>query len=534
MSQVNLFKIHEGREDDFLSFLGTRYQTVASSNEQGFHFALFYQQPEGSQAVNWGWVFSLFQCPIAQMSVMPKGVLLLNRVGQARVYAASFGGAHFNVDQYSDRDFAFDFACRVSVKKTRLTATVNTNSKRSKTISSFRELDKLEVNSGESYTKLKISIDQGSVGDVVDERIEVGSSLKLNLKEVSFENLSKLVDYIESVLRRPKQNHIPFYRVVTKTEEIEELDSKLKEDFLKENSTITVSEFDVVGTDEVFNRADSYTLLCGGKDENVPVLDWTALQKFFKGKQIESVDDMFSTRVRFLINGNSNVTKPIRGLIDYLNEEKRALLVAGRWYQFNDDYLECLHRSLAELPVVYDAKYDLTEAQYLAFIGEKYQEHKSDAEYLQLSESEVKPRLMKKYYREYAFNLMREREGFTLGDRNLVTLSSGEKIEVCDLRKDDAIFSIKRGRGSAELSYLVTQSETAIDLYANRGLPQESKPQKVVLWMILERKDHLPITGTTLDWSKLGMLLYKMKVDSWMKKVRERGMRPEVWLNYEV
>lgn len=128
---------------------------------------------------------------------------------------------------------------------------------------------------------------------------------------------------------------------------------------------------------------------------------------------------------------------------------------------------------------------------------------------------------------------MRKREGFELLDRESVVLKSGEKIEICDLRKGDVIYSVKRGKGSAELSYLVTQSEGSIELYSNREL-RGAKPQKVVLWMILDRKDRLPIANTVLDWSKLGMLLFKMKVDTWKKKVREVGMIPEIWLNYEV
>ncbi len=535
MSQVNLFRTLEGREKDFSSFLDARYKTIASSTVQGFNFRLLYRHPDGCQDVNWGWVFSLFDCAVEKMSVMPKGVLLLRRnVDDSPLYAVSFGGAHFHVDQFADRTFGFDFVCRVAVTQTRLTATVNTNSKRNKTISSFKELDKLEINSGESYTKLKISIDQGTVGDILDERIEVGTSLKMNLKEVSFENFAKLIDYVENVLKRKKQTLIPFYRVVTKADEIEKLDSKLREDFEKEDSTITVSEFDVVGTDEVFNRADSYELLCGNKRDEVSTLDWTALRCFFEKKKIDRAEDKFSSKVRFLINGSSSVTKPIRGLIDYLNEDERALLVAGKWYKFNDDYVECLHRSLSELPVVYDAKYDLTSEQYQTFIDEMYQEHKSEEEYLHLSEFDCKKKLGNKYYKEYAFNLMRKREGFELLDREPVVLKSGEKIEICDLRKDKAIYSVKRGKGSAELSYLVTQSEGVIDLYSSRELPRGSKPQKVVLWMILDRKDRLPITDTVLDWSKLGMLLFKMKVDAWKKKVREVGMIPEVWLNYEV
>jgi len=53
MSQVDLFRIQEGREEPFLSLLAAKYQTVASSSAHGFDFKLVYQSPEGTQEVNW-------------------------------------------------------------------------------------------------------------------------------------------------------------------------------------------------------------------------------------------------------------------------------------------------------------------------------------------------------------------------------------------------------------------------------------------------------------------------------------------------
>ena len=89
---------------------------------------------------------------------MPKGIILVQRSDKTgQTYAISFGGAHFNVDSYCDREFGFDFACRVKIKHTKLTSTINSNSKRNKTISSYKDFDHLEINSGESYTGTSVN-----------------------------------------------------------------------------------------------------------------------------------------------------------------------------------------------------------------------------------------------------------------------------------------------------------------------------------------------------------------------------------------
>ena len=534
MSQINLFRIQDGREKSLRELLNSKYKNISSTVQNGFDFELLLQNSEDKQDVNWAWVFALFGKSVAKMCMMPKGILLLQKQSEnSRLYAISFGGAHFHLDQFAERDFGLDFACRVHVKKTRLTASVNTNAKKNKTISSFKELDHIEINSGESYTKLKVSVDHGAMGGIIDEGIESGTSLKVRMNEDSFENVVKLIDYVEEVLKRRRMTKIPYFRLVKKQEDIDHLESKLKMDFTKEESTIALSEFDVIGVDEVFNRADSYTVLCGKASKNVTDLTWNKLKQFYAENGIDSTDVMFSTKIRFLVNGNCNVTKSLSSLIDYLNEDERALLVCGKWYRFNDDFMECLHNSLSELPVMYDSKYDLSAQVLEGFWKRMCEKHKADDQYAKMQEKDYVQAIKRRYYHEYAFNTMREEEGYELCDRKLATLKSGEKIEICDLRYADAIFSVKRGSGSAELSYLVTQSEAAIDLFENGSLPRDQRPARVVLWMILSRTEHIPLDRNVLEWDKLGMLLLKIRIDSWMKKARLAGMTPEIRINYE-
>ena len=159
MSQVNLFKIQEDEVDTFKKSIESKYEFIKESAKDNFYFKLFWQESKGKANVNWGWAFSIFDEQIKQTQKAPKGIIIIqNTDTEGSVYAISFGGAHFHIDPYCDRDFGFNFASRVKVQQTRLTSTVDTYSKQNKSIHSFRNYDQLEINSGESYTKLKLDI----------------------------------------------------------------------------------------------------------------------------------------------------------------------------------------------------------------------------------------------------------------------------------------------------------------------------------------------------------------------------------------
>ena len=180
MSQVNLFKIQEDEVDTFKNSIESKYELICDSTVGNFHFKLFWQESQGKTNVNWGWAFSIFDEQIKQTQKAPKGIIIIqNTDTEGSVYAISFGGAHFHIDPYCDRDFGFNFASRVKVQQTKLTSTVNTYSKQNKSIHSFRNYEQLEINSGESYTKLKLDIDLTGETIFANNVIEVGSSLKM-------------------------------------------------------------------------------------------------------------------------------------------------------------------------------------------------------------------------------------------------------------------------------------------------------------------------------------------------------------------
>ena len=116
-------------------------------------------------------------------------------------------------------------------------------------------------------------------------------------------------------------------------------------------------------------------------------------------------------------------------------------------------------------------------------------------------------------------------------DKKLVPIGESE-IEICDLKKGDVIYSVKRGKSSSDLCYVVTQSEMAIDAFKHR-FARMPRPKKVVLWLIFQHVNHYPLRDGRFDWDAVGMLLLKTRIDSWKKKARQENMVPEIWINYQ-
>lgn len=62
----------------------------------------------------------------------------------------------------------------------------------------------------------------------------------------------------------------------------------------------------------------------------------------------------------------------------------------GEWYSFNDDYVQYLQDSIAELEVIYDPKYDFSNKKLSDYVNRKYREEKDGVEYEGLTTEEIK------------------------------------------------------------------------------------------------------------------------------------------------
>ena len=536
MGQINIYRIESGKRNSFLEkikeYFGDPVVKDIEENSTTYNLAFYYKADIDENELSWNWVFSTYQIPAPKTKPSPRGIVVITSENNTITYAVTFGMSFFIVDKFCDRDFGFDYACRVPYSNIKLTALTNPVSVRNKTINSYMNYDKLEFDSGESFAKIKGKFISPDDDDFLKNNIEVGTAIKFQLKTDSLKNIIKLVIHIETILASEKKIDIPRFSLVRDKNRIEHLQNNLIAAIENRLPQVIISEFGIIGSHEVFNRCDAYKLIYEQNEKEFSELTIQNITSFCEEFNITASAKRLSIKVCFIVDGQQRNCTDLLSILDFMDESERCLLVQGVWYEFNDDYLNYLKKSLSEIPVLYKPEFDLAQSKINAFCESKAQEEQYYAEYHGMSIEAVILKMKSKYYPERAFNEMRRLEGFVLGDRK--TLKFGKNaIEVADLYKDDTVFSVKRGNASGDFAYVTDQSSMTVNAYKNHMLPNDFQIKKVVIWLIFERVTHFSLDNGTLRWDELNMLVLKNRLDQWKKEVRLAGLQPEIWINYQ-
>ena len=314
---------------------------------------------------------------------------------------------------------------------------------------------------------------------------------------------------------------------------INELDERLIEKIEENIECINISELDIIGATEIFNSNDaSFTLKHERKRKNIQELTKENILQFMDENNLDIRNNFLNIKVVSNKNGEPVCTDIMKRLIDFTDDEKRCLLLKGEWYSFNDDYVQYLQDSIAELDVVYDSRFDFSNTKLSEYVERKYQEEKDCIEYSGLTIQEIKKKNKDKYYAERVFNnVLSEQFGFENHDRDSDETGAG-KIELMDLYKNGTMYAVKIGNSSAKLSYVVEQSISSTRMYKHHLLPDMPRVDKVAVWIVLKRRTHLPEVNGKPDISSLKMMMLKNRLDVWKKEVRILGYTPVVYLNY--
>lgn len=533
MSNINIYKIDNERQNSFLKFLQERMEKVnenpVSVCRQGQNFeADFYLLKSTKTSLSWEWILEIFKVPSIETFSMPRAVLVLS--SKNNIYAITFGLAFFCVDKYCDNNFGFNFARKVEFEKIKTTTLIIPNSKRNKTVNTYIDFSELICESGTSYAKIKANVVQENKKDALfNPSLEVGNSIRLTTAEKSLERIVDIILSIEDTIKNKEDKYkIPlFYKIKDETK-INTLDQKLN-DKINQDMELQISELDIIGASEIFNNNDNqYTLKYKKNCRKVTDLDNETIYEFFHQCKTKGIKNILDIEVQFYRAEETVVTKSLKDLIIYTDDEERCTFYNGKWHEYNKDYIDYLHDSLSGIPAIHDKTYDFSNKQYEAYIEEKNKQNISSSPKQSTSKSKKKP------YYEKAFNdFLEEKHGFKNFDCDLVNISNtNSKIEVMDLYKDEMMISVKSGKSSGKLCYLVTQSLTALKCYQN-GLLKEKFPriETVVLWIILERQ-HLEEKNGKPNINQLDMFALKHQIDHWQKEVRLAGFKPMIFINY--
>ena len=542
LGNINLYKIDKEKKELFFQKLEQKMcflDTICfdKQDEQKsiirYECSLYLSYPTEIKEISWNWVLQEFNQKSIEIQAMPKCIIVI-KGREEKTYVVTFGHSYFLVDKFCDRDFGFNFARKLSYDEIKTTTLTTPNSNRNKTINTYINYSELEFDSGESFAKLKAKLKLPKDFTLYKSSIEIGSSIRFSAVEESMERIIDLILHVEYTLNHEEDKYnIPVFSKVKDTDQLNRLDKDLMEAIQENPSQINISELDIIGVTEIFNHNDSdFILKYRGKKKSISVLSNEEIKLFCEENNWDFSTTLLDITVISLYNGFSVETKRVKELIDYTHDKERCLLSKGVWYQYNEDYLSYLQNSIAEITVEYHPEFDFTKMVHDQFIDRKYEQEKNNPKYAKKSVEEIKNILKKKYYAERAFNLLREESnGFVNYDREEVRVG-GSKVEVMDLYKEGMMCAVKIGNASSKLCYAVDQSLTALKLYKKNQLPAMPEITTVVLWFVLERKDHIEDEYGCPQLVQLEMLMLKNRLDQWKKEVRLQGLKPLIYINY--
>jgi uncharacterized protein (TIGR04141 family) len=542
LGSVNLYKIDNEKQQMFFQELARKMDNLDTIflERQDEHqelvtygCTLYMSRPDDNKELSWNWVLQEFNQQPIEIPVMPKCVIVIESEDD-KTYAVTFGHAYFLVDKFCDRDFGFNFARKLSYDEIKTTTLTTPNSRRNKTVNTYINYSELEFDSGESFAKLKAKLKLPEDFTLYKASIEVGSSIRFSTVEESMERLIDLILHVEYTLTHEEDKYnIPVFSKVKDFERLAQLEANLIAAIHENPSQINISELDIIGVTEIFNHNDSeFILSYRGKKKSISLLSNEEIQLFCEENDWNYSESLLDITVISQYNGSPVVTKRVKDLIDYTDDQERCLLSKGVWYQYNEDYLSYLRDSIAEIAVEYHPEFDFTSVLHDQFVDSKYEQEKDDHKYAGKSPAEIKNSLKKKYYAERAFNLLREEtNGFVNYDRDEVRVG-GSRVEVMDLYKEGMMCAVKIGNASSKLCYAVDQSLTALKLYKKHQLPRMPEVSTIVLWFVLERQDHIEDENGCPQLEELDMLMLKNRLDQWKKEVRLQGLKPLIYINY--
>lgn len=519
MAKLNIYRLDKKKIDEFnnhvskkLNFISTKH--IIDSKKREFEISFYLQHLFNRKELPWNWVLREFDEDEILVVSNPKALIQIKV--EDNIYAITFGTAYFFVDKFCDRKFPFEFAKRSDYKDIKTTALISPSRQKNKTINTYINCNELEYDSGESFSKIKANMKIDKDEERFNGTIEIGNSIRFSMKENSLENIVKIIDYIEETLSKEIIHKIPLFNMIN-DERVEVLDNKLTNYILTNEVDINFSELDIIGVSETFLNNDyEYKLKLGRNVQSIETLNYNIIMEFMNGHHIGK-EQILNLKIILYQDGIYVGEKHLKELIDFISDEDEVMLSGGVWYEYNEDYLRYLTDSLDEIPVVYNSEYDFSDKIYNDFIKEKSKSEGIDENIL-----------LKKYYKEFAYNtILEEKYNFENHDREI---EMGH--ECMDLYKDGTMYAVKIGKSSSKLCYVVDQSVTSLKLYKSNKLDNFPTINTVAIWIVLDRKTKLDLKNGKPDINQLNMLMLKIRINEWKKIVRSMGYQPVIYLNY--
>jgi uncharacterized protein (TIGR04141 family) len=400
-----------------------------------------------------------------------------------RTYVLSYGKAHFYVWPYCDYDFGVELAKRIAQEgDTRLTAAKRFSGRQRKSIRSYSNATKLSVESGESIDYVQAAVLESLVGDFGSIG-KFGTSAQLAV-DMSADDIGQLLTKVDAQLGNKPRFSMPRTTLVTDELEVSRLDQLLLDQLQMEAGTteFTSNAYDLYGVDFVFGSVGHYTIKHGRHTQDVAQLTMLELKKFIAAQAIPR-ERILRIKIVHHQDDGPTYTSELKRDLDFIADDDRVVLSAGRWMKFNQDYLDFLDEYLRGIEV-----------------------------------EPTEPGLLETTLTEGDFNVSDgvAQAGYEVADKNfnILKTKSSTPIEAWDLKRGDTVYAVKFGTAQ-KLGYVCDQAMTVLELLRNKaGVSEIPDFRSYCLW--------LGYRGQKLPQSiaDTGSIILKQKIEAWREPPR--------------
>ena len=405
-------------------------------------------------------------------------------------YAVALGKTYFVIKNYCDPDFGINMAQRIASDRVKIKNSKFFKSRRNRVTSNYQSGNRIEFDSGESLDMIRAAtVDPALWGSEAN----FGTSVQFSM-DIAPDQLPAFAKRIEEVLSQPARMDLPKVVGVRDALMLKDLDAALVQ---------ALSGADHGKVVLIANDNCQYSFYLQGAYGNLSDkggFDKKALQNFFNLQNINLLEQINDVKVRVYDPEGNERSKNFKALIDFHSEDQRVCLIDGKWYRYNQSFVNFLRREADSIAI--DRAGAKTAAGESASLDRKKIGSLDD------------------------FIEAQTKAGFADCRKAIAGIDQKFKVNKLDLYKDGTIYFVKFGNIEA-VNWAVDQAIGAIRfLQASRGQlaldDQTFEIEKICLWLV-------PEEGRQVDKvSQIDSLNFMMKIADWKRAVLAAGFRPQI------
>ena len=394
-------------------------------------------------------------------------------------YAAALGKTYSTIKNYCDQDFGINMACRIAADRVKIKNSKFFKSRRNRVTSNYQSGNRIEFDSGESLDMIRAStVDPALWGSEAN----FGTAVQFSM-DIAPDQLPAFVKRVEAVLAQPARMDLPKVALIRDALRLKDLDAKLVE---------TLSGDDHGKIVLIANDNCQYSFYLQGAYGNLSDkggFDKKALQNFLNLQNVNLVEQINDVKIRVYDPEGHERSKNLKALLDYRDAENNVCLIDGKWYRYNNSFVNFLQR----------------EADSIAVERDKGNAVASDLD---------------------GFIAAQAKAGFTDCRKAIAAIDQKFKVNKIDLYKDNALYFVKFGNIEA-INYTVDQAINAVKfLQAGRGQisfdDHVLDVERICLWLV-------PGAGREIaKISQVDSLNFLMKISDFRRSVLAAGFRPRI------